>query len=74
LLKLDRQADIDEVLVEYARERSQSLIGSALEEEEMRAYAARRIRDDQELQEALGHVPGLAERVAATIEERPQEP
>lgn len=68
-LRLGSRAEPTEKLCESARE-----LGAALQNysgeygpSELQGYAARRIRDDEELQESVNHVKGLGERLAKMV-------
>ena len=50
------------------RKLSQTLTSSSLYTmQELRTYAADRMRNDDELQEALGHVPGLIDELVDIV-------
>jgi transcriptional regulator with XRE-family HTH domain len=67
-LRISRSAEITEALIESARKLSQALRASAAYTvTELRAYAAERMSNDEEFQESVGQVAGLANRLAEII-------
>ncbi len=68
-LSLDEHARMEESLTESARKLSHALAdSSAYSVSELRAYAADRMRNDEELQASLSPVNGLFDRLVAIIE------
>ena len=67
-LRLTRSAETASILKEYARRLSRALRPSAAyTAAELQAYAADRIKQDEEFQEAVGNIAGLAERLAEIV-------
>jgi hypothetical protein len=67
-LRMDKSATLDDELSQSAKELSEGLRRSgAYTVSELRSYAAERIADDEELQEALGDRSGLTERLIRTM-------
>ena len=68
-LSLDNRAEMEESLSESAWKLSHALADSAAYSvSELRAYAAERIRNDEELQKTLSGLEGLFDRLVAIIE------
>jgi hypothetical protein len=68
-------AEMAQQLTESAVEVARILQSSAIyTESELRDYAARRIREDDEFQEVVDSVPGLAGRVEEAVVRPPREP
>lgn len=72
MLRLSQPSDLEESLIESATKLSRALeSSSAYTESELRRYAARRMRDDDELQEAVSGVAGLYDRLLEIVETAP---
>ena len=68
VLRLERPAELARNLIDSARRLSGELSPSgAYTASELRAYAAERIRNDEELQESIGHDVELIDRLVDTI-------
>jgi hypothetical protein len=69
MLRLSQPDDMEQSLIESARKLSQMLgDSSAYSVEELRTYAAERMRNDEELQDAVSNVEGLFNKLVTTVE------
>jgi TIR domain len=74
VLRLSRSAQIGEALSDSAKTLSQALRPSlAYTLAELRAYAAERMRNDEEFQETLGNVNGLFNKLVEIVVSPPRE-
>jgi hypothetical protein len=68
MLRSKRRGALVEELSNSAEYRSQTLRPSpAYTVAELRAYAVQRMQDDEELQQAFGHVPGLFDKIVSIV-------
>lgn len=72
MLRLSQPSELEESLIESATKLSRALeSSSAYTESELRRYAVHRMRDDDELQEAVSGVAGLYDRLLEIVESAP---
>ena len=62
-LRLSNAGEMGDVLPDFVRKRSLAIHRSAYDETELRAYAAQRMRNDDELQREVANVDGLFEKL-----------
>jgi TIR domain len=66
--RLEDSPGIDQLLMNSARRLSETLeVSETYAEEELREYTVTRMRNDEELQQAVGDVPGLFERLISIV-------
>jgi len=71
-LLLKKPKGMEQLLIRSARRLSQTLRTTpAFAEDELRAFTARRMRDDEELQDAVGHSRDLFEVLVEIVEQPP---
>lgn len=69
LLLLERPADLEDALIGFARDLCETIQAPrALSPEELRRYAAERMQNDDEFQDALEPYPGLFDRLVEIVE------